>query len=329
MDQVPTLIHPALVHFAIVLPIMIVLLELVNIIVKRSETADEPKGRGVSTLSFILVLSMVAIFALTYITGSVDGKEALDTLSKAGQAELAEHKLIGAYLVYGSLALLLFKLIALISGVKGRVLFLVLAIAFAGSSLKQGKDGGELVYKYGSNVETKAGEAKIKVAKIEAKDKEEAVEATEEFTKEAKADETKTAQEPKEMTDSVAQEQSKAIKTPTKVKGEESAKAQVEETQSKDQSEAKEATEEFAKEAKSDKTKTAQETKEMTDSVAQEESKAIETPTKVKGEESAKAQVEETQSKDNFEAKEATEEFAKEAKADEEKIDTPVSNSAE
>ena len=307
IDQVPTLMHPALVHFAIVLPIMIVLLELVNIIVKRSETADEPKGRGVSTLSFILVLSMVVIFALTYITGSVDGKEALDTLSKAGQAELAEHKLIGTYLVYGSLALLLFKLIALISGVKGRVLFLVLAIAFAGSSLKQGKDGGELVYKYGSNVEAKAGKAKIKVAKLEAKDKEEAVEATKEFKKEAKADEAKTAQESK-----------------TK-----EAKAKVAKIEAKDKKEAVEATKEFAKEAKADETKTAQEPKEMTDSVAQEESKAIETPTEVKGEESAKAQVEETQSKDNFEAKEATEELAKEAKADEEKIDTPVSNSAE
>ncbi len=152
-DQIPTLAHPPLVHFAIVLPIMIVLLELVNIIVKRSETAEEPKGRGVSTLSSLLIVAMVVIFSLAYLAGSVDGKAAWDTLGEAGQSELKEHKLLGTYLVYASVALLVFKLIALVSGSKGRVVFLLLAIAFAGVTLKQGKEGGELVYQYGANVE--------------------------------------------------------------------------------------------------------------------------------------------------------------------------------
>jgi len=152
-DQIPTLAHPPLVHFAIVLPIMIVLLELVNIIVKRGETAEEPKGRGVSTLSSLLIVAMVVIFSLAYLAGSVDGKAAWDTLGEAGQSELKEHKLLGTYLVYASVALLVFKLIALVSGSKGRILFLLLAIAFAGVTLKQGKEGGELVYQYGANVE--------------------------------------------------------------------------------------------------------------------------------------------------------------------------------
>lgn len=152
-DQIPTLAHPPLVHFAIVLPIIIVLLELVNIIVKRGETAEEPKGRGVSTLSLLLIVAMVVIFALAYLAGSTDGKAAWDTLGKAGQSALKEHKLLGTYLVYASLALLVFKFIALMSGAKGRILFFILAIVFAGVTLKQGKEGGELVYQYGANVE--------------------------------------------------------------------------------------------------------------------------------------------------------------------------------
>lgn len=152
-DQIPTLAHPPLVHFAIVLPIIIVLLELVNIIVKSGETAEEPKGRGVSTLSLFLIVAMVVIFSLSYLAGSVDGKAAWDTLGDAGQSALKEHKLLGTYLVYASLALLVFKFIALMSGSKGRILFFILAIVFAGVTLKQGKEGGELVYQYGANVE--------------------------------------------------------------------------------------------------------------------------------------------------------------------------------
>jgi uncharacterized membrane protein len=152
MDQIPTLAHPPLVHFAIVLPIIIVLLELVNIIVKRGATPEIPKGRGVSTLSFLLILIMVVIFVGAFASGSVDGKAAWDTLSQAGQGELKEHKLLGTYLVFASIALLIFKLIALISGRIGRILILVLAIGFAGITLKQGKEGGVLIYEHGANV---------------------------------------------------------------------------------------------------------------------------------------------------------------------------------
>lgn len=152
-DQIPTLMHPPLVHFAIVLPIMVILLELVNIIVKRGETPEQPKGKGVSTLSFILIVAMVVIFFAAYVSGSVDGKATWDILGDAGQAELKEHKLIGTYLVYGSLLLLVLKIIATVAGGKSRVLLLLFALLFAAATLKQGKDGGELVYEFGANVE--------------------------------------------------------------------------------------------------------------------------------------------------------------------------------
>ena len=221
MDQVPAIVHPPLVHFAIVLPIMIVLLELVNIIVKTGETPEEPKGRGVSTLSFLLILAMVVIFGAAYVSGSVDGKAAWDALGTEGQAALKDHKLLGTYLVYGSLVLLVFKFISL-AGAKSRVLFLLLALVFATGTLKQGKEGGELVYEYGANVaKAKALDDKV-------------------FDLEEELDDLKSAgaqkAEPAKVEDSVAKEEAAAIAHPEAVKGEAAAKAEVEETQSKDAS---------------------------------------------------------------------------------------------
>lgn len=152
MEQIPSLLHPPLVHFAVVLPIMIVILEIVNILLKRNETPEMPKGKGVSTLSMILSVVAVLIFFGAYVSGSVDGKAAWDLLGEAGQEELKGHKILGTYLFYGSLFLFILKLIALFTGKRGRIVFLGFATLFALLTLIQGKEGGELVYKHGANV---------------------------------------------------------------------------------------------------------------------------------------------------------------------------------
>jgi len=96
---------------------------------------------------------MVATVA-AYLTGTVDGKEAFDALSQAGQAELKEHKLLGTYLVLASAVLVVFKLLsAMIQRGLMKATYLLVLIVFTAGILKQGKDGGELVYKYGANVE--------------------------------------------------------------------------------------------------------------------------------------------------------------------------------
>lgn len=307
LDQIPALGHPPLVHFAIVLPIMIVLLELVNIIVKRGATPEEPKGSGVSTLSFLLILAMVVIFAASYVTGSVDGKAAWDALGDAGQAELKEHKLIGTYLVYGSLALLLFKLFSFTGG-KMRVLLLLLAIVFAAGTLKQGKDGGELVYEHGANV-----------AKVKALD-------DKVFDLEEELDDLKSASTPK-AEDSVATEEAAAIAAPEAVAGEVAAEAKVEETESKDAFEAKEAAESLKEEAVADEKKevTAEESApaSVKDSVATEEAVAIADPEAIPGQVEAQAKVEEATEIVKAEAEAKAEGFAKETAADVEKTVTP------
>ena len=143
--EIPELLHPAIVHFVIAIPIVVFLLELYNLGVKR---------RSISLFSlFLLVIVAVAMFA-AYLTGGIDGKATWDILSSEAQSELKAHKLLGIYLVYASFGLVLFKLLFMaIRKTIGRVLFILILGGFIAVTLNQGKEGGELVYKYGANNE--------------------------------------------------------------------------------------------------------------------------------------------------------------------------------
>ena len=144
--QIPELLHPAIIHFVIAIPIVVLMLELYNLGVKR---------RSISVFSLLLlVIVAVAMFG-AYLTGSIDGKAAIDaSLSSEGVKELKEHKLLGTYLVYASFGLLFFKLLFMALRKKiGKVLFILILVGFIAVTLNQGKEGGELVYKYGANNE--------------------------------------------------------------------------------------------------------------------------------------------------------------------------------
>lgn len=145
IDQIPVLAHPPIDHFAIALPIIILLIELINVFTKK---------RAISVISLFLMVVAVVAVAAAYYSGGVDGKEAYPLLSDAGQAELKFHKLLGTYLLIASAVVLLFKLLSMIlSSAIMRAAYMLLLIAFVAGILQQGKDGGELVYEYGANVE--------------------------------------------------------------------------------------------------------------------------------------------------------------------------------
>ena len=146
--EIAELIHPAIVHFAIAIPVVVLLLELYNLGVKR---------RSISLFSLLLlVIVAVAMFG-SYVTGGIDGKATWDILSADGQAELKAHKLLGVYLVYASLALVVLKLLFMaIQKTVAKVLFILILGGFIAVTLNQGKEGGELVYKYGANSEAVA-----------------------------------------------------------------------------------------------------------------------------------------------------------------------------
>jgi uncharacterized membrane protein len=143
--DIPTLLHPPIDHFAIAIPILVLIIEIINLVVKK---------RAIGVLSFFLLLIGMAAAVAAYFTGTVDGKEAFDALSQAGQTELKAHKLLGTYLVLASGVVVIFKLLsAMIQRGMMKALYLLVLIVFVAGILKQGKDGGELVYEYGANVE--------------------------------------------------------------------------------------------------------------------------------------------------------------------------------
>jgi len=143
--DIPVLLHPSVDHFVIALPVVILLLELMNLVMKK---------KAVSGVSFFLIVLTVIASVGAYFTGLVDGKEAYPALTEAAKEALADHKLLGTYLMLASGVVLFFKLLSMITGKRIiRVLYILILIAFVAGIFEQGEDGGELVYKYGMNVE--------------------------------------------------------------------------------------------------------------------------------------------------------------------------------
>ena len=142
--DIPALMHPPVAHFIIALPVIILLLEIVNLIVKK-------RAIGVTSF-FLLILTVVAAIAAFY-TGSADGKAAWDILTQDGQSAVKAHKLFGTYLMLASVVVVLFKLLSsLVQRGLMKAVYLLVLIVFVAGILKQGKEGGELVYTHGANV---------------------------------------------------------------------------------------------------------------------------------------------------------------------------------
>ena len=152
--DIPILLHPAIVHFAIAIPIVVILLEFINLFFKK---------RALSVFSLFLIFVLAIVMVGAYFTGSADGKETFSLLSEAGKSDLKAHKLLGTYLAYGSLVLLVLKLLFMaLSNTIARIFFVLIVIGFTAVTLKQGHEGGELVYKYGANSEAVANVASDK-----------------------------------------------------------------------------------------------------------------------------------------------------------------------
>lgn len=141
--DIPLLWHPAVIHFLIALPIVILLLELMNLIMKK---------KAVGGVSFFLLLITVIFSGLAYFTGLADGKEAFPALSEVAKSDLSAHKLLGTYLMLGSVLVLLLKLLAITGNKVLRGIYIFVLIFFVVVMFKQGNDGGKLVYGHGLNV---------------------------------------------------------------------------------------------------------------------------------------------------------------------------------
>ena len=142
--DVPLLVHPIFVHFVVAIPVIVLLIELINLKAKKP---------AVSVTSLFLLTLAVIVYAGAFFTGKADGSHAFSLLTPEAKDELKFHKLLGTYLVYAVPVLLLLKAGAMaIRRAWARNLFIAFLLIFIAVLLKQGKDGGELVYEYGVNV---------------------------------------------------------------------------------------------------------------------------------------------------------------------------------
>lgn len=192
--DIPILAHPPVVHFAIVLPIFILLLEIINLFMKR---------RALTVTTFIFFIILMVVYFAAFATGKTDGSEAYDMLTQAGQADLKEHKLIGTYLMLATAVLFFLKLFSMALRTWWmKLLYLLALIGFVAAVFYQGKEGGELVYKHGANnemvLELSNQIDDLKDELEELKEESGASEADEESTSEEKATESEEATPPAE-----------------------------------------------------------------------------------------------------------------------------------
>jgi len=142
--DIPVLVHPIVIHFMIALPIVVLVLEILNLMMKK---------KAVGGVSFFLLLVTVVAAIAAYFTGLTDGKEAYDALGEAAKADLGEHKLLGTYIMLASAVVLFLKLLAMTGNKVLKALYILVLIGFVLALFKQGEEGGELVYEHGLNVE--------------------------------------------------------------------------------------------------------------------------------------------------------------------------------
>lgn len=135
------MIHPATVHFAMVLPVVASVFGLIYLFTKSEIFAK------ISSASFIFAALAMGV---VWYTGSHAGPEVYKYLSKAGQATLIEHKQLGLYLAIAMAIITLIKVIGCrMKNFALQALAIFLLFGATATTLYQGKMGGQIAYNYG------------------------------------------------------------------------------------------------------------------------------------------------------------------------------------
>ncbi len=136
------MLHPATVHFAMVLPVVASTFGLIYL-----ATKTESMSKISSRATLIAALAMIGV----WYTGSQAGPDIYNYLSDAGQHELLEHKALGLYLAIAMSIIALIKLVGCkMKNYAIEALAVLLLLGATATTFLQGKHGGELVYNYGT-----------------------------------------------------------------------------------------------------------------------------------------------------------------------------------
>lgn len=139
------LLHPPLVHFAIVLPLVALFFQI-----SYSVSNNYIYSQWASRLLIIAAVFMVA----AWYTGGLQGQDVYPLLSDDGQAILKQHKDIGFYLMVVTIILAIVKFIACKArNVVLETIVLIGLLAASSALAYQGFIGGDVVYKHGGGVE--------------------------------------------------------------------------------------------------------------------------------------------------------------------------------
>ncbi len=169
-------LHPVVVHFAIVLPL--VALSFQGLYLMKKDMAYSKAA--------LVLLVFTALFTIAaYFTGGEDAKngvgEILSTYDEKGMAELKNHAALGLYLFITMTMIALLKLINNFVIRKKIVDVIVFVLLFAGTAMMfvQGNEGGEIVYEHGTLFEGHAMKDTLKESLKDAKETEEISEKVE------------------------------------------------------------------------------------------------------------------------------------------------------
>jgi len=137
------ILHPATVHFAMVLPVVASAFGIAYMI-NRTETMSKISARTA-------LVAAIAMIGVWYTGEKVAGPEVYNFLDAAGKAELLEHRDLGRYL---AIAMTIVAFIQIL-GCKMKksaiqIIGILLTIVVMGVTFLQGKHGGEIVYEHGN-----------------------------------------------------------------------------------------------------------------------------------------------------------------------------------
>ena len=135
------MLHPATVHFAMVLPVVASVFGLVYLY-SRTEIMSKISART----TLVAALAMIGV----WYTGSQAGPQIFDYLSQAGKHELLEHKELGLYLAIAMSIIAVIQIIGCrMKKIAIQAVAIVLLLGATATTLIQGKHGGEIVYNHG------------------------------------------------------------------------------------------------------------------------------------------------------------------------------------
>ncbi|MBW6487881.1 DUF2231 domain-containing protein [Sulfurimonas sp.] len=139
------MLHPATVHFAVVLPLIALIIGLVYLL-KPSDSIQK--------ISTGFVLFGAIFVGIAFLTGKEDAGAVFEFLSSDGKSALKEHAKLGQYLAIATGLVAALNLFGYFKKLyKVELLSIVLVAAISAGVLYQGKMGGEITYKYGAHVE--------------------------------------------------------------------------------------------------------------------------------------------------------------------------------